>query len=233
MRASRFFALLGLSLLPDSVEAAPPVLDFSAITRDEQHSGDCAITFDDGPGDHTPILLDLLKTKHVPATFFVLGKQVLRHPEMIQRMVHEGHEVDNHSYDHPDMRKLDDAARQKEIDDTEHLLTSLGATPHFFRPPYGAYNPQLVQEAQHDGLEVVLWSHDSQDWRYHTVKDLENNILPALKDKKAHGVFLFHDIHDSTITAMPDVIDALTSAGCHFVTVGQWNGDNAAPANDR
>ncbi len=222
--------IVGLAPLLMSAEMAmaapPPVLDFNTIIRDEHHSGDCAVTFDDGPGEHTGVLLDVLAAHHVPATFFVLGEHVRRYPDFIRRMVADGHDVENHSYDHPDMRKLDEAARYKEIEDTEKLLLALGAHPQYFRPPYGSYDANLITEARREGLEVVLWSHDSLDWRYHSVADMEGHVMPVSTKGGAHGVFLFHDIHDSTIAAIPAILDALKSSGCHFVTMTQWMGDN-------
>lgn len=232
------FAVL-LSLLPEPAEAwpswlwgsgppqkvvpdiKPPPPDFA------DKAGDCAITFDDGPGQHTATLLDLLASRRIKATFFVLGQHARRYPDMIRRMVADGHEVENHSWDHPDMRKLDEAAREKEIADTVAELRRLGAEPKFFRPPYGAYDPALVAQARRDGLEVVLWSRDSEDWRYHTVSALEANILPA--GQRAHGVFLFHDIHDTTIAAMGGVLDDLGGRGCRFVTIAQYRAANPVP----
>ena len=166
---------------PSAWAEVPPALDFTSITRMESASSDCAITFDDGPGAHTGALLDTLKGLGVKATFFVLGEHVRRYPDLIRRMVAEGHEVENHSWDHPDMRKLDEAQRQKEMEDTVALLKTLGVTPHYFRPPYGSYDPALVAQARQDGMEVVLWTHDSVDWRYHSVTQLEGNVVPAGK----------------------------------------------------
>ena len=197
-------------------KAQPPALDFG----DKAKAGDCAVTFDDGPGPHTAILLDLLGARRIRATFFVLGQHARRYPELIRRMVADGHEVENHSWDHPDMRKLDEAARKREIEDTMAQLKSLGADPHYFRPPYGAYDPALLDLARKDGLEVVLWSRDSEDWKYHTVRAIEGNILPP--GQGAHGIFLFHDIHDSTIAAMGGVLDELKGRGCRFVTIAEY-----------
>lgn len=220
-------ALAAVALWGGAAWAAPPTLDFYPGTPAQRAVQDCAMTFDDGPGPHTGRLLDELAAKGVKATFFVLGENARRHPELIRRMVAEGHEVENHSWDHPDMRKLSPEERQKEIGDTLALLTSLGAEPRFFRPPYGAYDPALAEQARRDGLTLVLWTHDSVDWRYHSVADLESHALPA--GAGAHGVFLFHDIHDTTIDAMPAVLDELASKGCHFVTVAQWAADTGGP----
>ncbi|CAA7625126.1 Predicted xylanase/chitin deacetylase (fragment) [Candidatus Terasakiella magnetica] len=205
------------------VATPPPPLDFGGPVK----AGDCAVTFDDGPGPHTGLLLNLLTAKRVKATFFVLGEHAKRSPDLVRRMIAEGHEVENHSWDHPDMRKLDEAARIKEIEATEALLKSLGAEPRFFRPPYGAYDSALIAQARKNGLEVVLWSRDSEDWRYHTVAQLEGKILPA--SQGAHGVFLFHDIHDSTIGAMAGVLDDLAIKGCRFVTVAEYRDKNPLP----
>ena len=220
------WSLLGFGGVPKTAipPNQPPALDFGGPGK----AGACAITFDDGPGPHTGLLLDLLAQQRIKATFFVLGEHVRRFPDLIRRMVAEGHEVENHSWDHPDMRKLDEAARQKEIEDTVALLRTLGVEPHYFRPPYGAYDPALVDLARKDGLEVVLWSRDSEDWRYHTVSAMEGNILPA--GQGAHGVFLFHDIHDSTIAAMTGVLNDLKTKGCRFVTVAEYRAENPPPA---
>ncbi len=219
--------LVGFAMPAGAVEL--PLLDFTAIARSEGLSPDCALTFDDGPADHTAALLDTLAAKSIKATFFVVGIKVRRHPELVRRMIAEGHEVENHSYDHPDMLKLSEPERQREIHDTEAMLESLGAKPHFFRPPYGAYDGALVEDARREGLEVVLWSHDSEDWRYHTVATIEGKILPTAA-RAAHGVFLFHDLQTPTVTLMPAILDALRDKGCRFVTVLEWVVDSRARA---
>jgi peptidoglycan/xylan/chitin deacetylase (PgdA/CDA1 family) len=121
--------------LPHGAAAGLLPPDFKLGTSAQRQAGDCALTFDDGPGPHTGLLLDSLAKKGVKATFFVLGEHVRQHPDLIRRMVAEGHEVENHSWDHPDMRRLDPAARQREIEDTEAMLSALGASPHFSARP--------------------------------------------------------------------------------------------------
>ncbi|MBI3516358.1 MAG: polysaccharide deacetylase family protein [Proteobacteria bacterium] len=206
-----------------------PVLDFNAIVRAEGLSPDCALTFDDGPASHTAELLDVLAAKSAKATFFVVGVNIRRFPHLVRRMIADGHEVENHSYDHPDMLHLSEAERRREILDTQALLESLGAKPHFFRPPYGAYDVALIDEARRDGLTVVLWSHDSEDWRYHTIATIEGRIVPPATHG-AHGVFLFHDLQPDTVTIMPAIIDELRAKGCRFVTVLEWVEDSRAAA---
>ena len=206
----------------------PPVLDYNLLQREEHSSDDCAITFDDGPGNHTGQLLDLLADRQIKATFFVLGIHVRQHPDIIRRLIAEGHAIGSHSYDHPDMRHLDDLQRRQQLRATNKLLSDLGVKPLFFRPPYGGYDEALVQEAYREGMQVILWSHDSQDWHYHSLPTIEGKLLTP-PGKNPHGVFLFHDVHDTTIAAMPAILDELRTRGCHFVTMNEWTEHHLSP----
>ncbi|HWR04730.1 MAG TPA: polysaccharide deacetylase family protein [Humidesulfovibrio sp.] len=197
------------------------ILDAPGIRRMEARDNACAITFDDGPGKYTDALLDILKAHHVRATFFVLGGNAVRHRQTLLRMAAEGHEIANHSYDHPDFRHLSPERQRDEIERTEQVLRGLGITPRFFRPPYGLYDADTVRLAEQEHMVLALWSVDSQDWKYRKLSELEARVLPG-KGEKAEGVFLFHDIHQTTVNAMGDVLDKLAADGCRFVTLGQW-----------
>lgn len=212
---------IGPAVAPPIAPAASPTpvpLDSDAHPQNKTANNDCALTFDDGPSASTGALLDLLAKDGIKATFFVLGEHAHRYPEIIKRMLAEGHDVENHSWDHPDMVKLAPAERQSEIEKTDSFLKELGAQPHYFRPPYGLYDAALVKQAHDDGYEIILWTQDSDDWRYHTVASIENEIHP----KTGHGVYLFHDTHKTTIAAMPTLIDDLKKQGCQFTTITQW-----------
>ena len=214
-------ALLALFGAAPALAAQDNILDAQEIARLEPRGHACALTFDDGPGKFTPKLLDILKQREIHATFFVLGEHVEKLPDMIRRMAAEGHEIDNHSFDHPLLRHLSAEQQVQEIKKTERALLALGITPHFFRPPYGSYNAETVRAAAEEHLVLALWSVDSLDWKYHTVKGIEAQVLP-----KGHieprGIFLFHDIHRTTVRAMPDVLEKLAQAGCRFVTLSEW-----------
>lgn len=181
----------------------------------------CAVTFDDGPGRYTRRLLDALKARDAKVTFFVLGEQVRREPDVVRRMAAEGHEVANHSFDHPDFRHLSPAEQQREIDATQSALRSLGIEPKYFRPPYGNYEPETIRAAARDGLTVVLWTADGEDWRYHTVHALEAHVDQELK-VNVGGIYLFHDIHPWTVAAIPEILDRVAEGGCRFVTLSQF-----------
>lgn len=205
--------------------ASAQVVDGDWLMDQPMRENLCALTFDDGPSRFTPQLLDMLAEYGIPATFFVLGKQAEYHPQTIRRILEEGHEIGNHSYSHPNLRHLPLAQKTEEIRRTDAILRSLGASPFFLRPPYGAYDAHTIKVARSLGLSVVLWSLDSGDWRH----------LPADYAKLRHtrggvyetghlrGVFLFHDILKRTVEDLPRIISHLRAGGCQrFVTMSQY-----------
>ena len=180
-----------------------------------------ALTFDDGPHPkHTTRLLDMLKERGVKATFYVIGQNVVQYPEIMQRMVAEGHEIGHHTYTHPSLNKISAAKLTEEITKTnEAIVQSFGARPTTIRPPYGATNASVNQRLNEEfGLTVVMWSVDPQDWKIRKASHVSNHIL---QNTKSGSIVLAHDIHPSTIDAMPAVLDGLLSKGHQFVTVSE------------
>ncbi|MCL2124239.1 MAG: polysaccharide deacetylase family protein, partial [Desulfovibrionaceae bacterium] len=197
-----------------------------ALLRQEMPANYCALTFDDGPGPYTAALLDLLAERGIVATFFVLGQNAERRPALIKRMLAEGHEVANHSYSHPNMRRMRPEAQFLEMKKTLDVLQSLGAEVRYFRPPYGSYSAQTVAKAGALGMGILLWSLDSQDWKRHasrleglrSVSPVAQQSFPGMR-----GVLLFHDTHRHTVDEMPAILDALSAGGCErFVTVSEY-----------
>ncbi|WP_165175110.1 polysaccharide deacetylase family protein [Desulfovibrio sp. ZJ369] len=212
-----------LILMAESLPAR--VLDGGSIMDQRMNENLCAITFDDGPSRNTPQLLDLLNQYGIPATFFVLGQQAELYPDLVRRIVAEGHEVGNHSFSHPNLRLLAPERKIDEIRRTDAVLRSLGAAPLFLRPPYGAFDTHTVEAAEALGLSVVLWSVDSRDWQ-HLPADyakLHNTRGYAYPPGMLRGVFLFHDTHKSTVEDLPRIIRELRTGGCQrFVTVSEY-----------
>jgi hypothetical protein len=165
----------------------------------------------------------MLSVYTIPATFFVVGTQVERHPDTIRRMLAEGHEVGNHSYSHSALRKLSHEEQEMDLRKLDVRLRELGAKPRFVRPPYGFYDHNTVNAVQDLNGQLVMWSVDSQDWRK---KDLRNDILSSMQTLYSgaplRGVFLFHDTHRMTIENMPQIVDALKASGCRFVTLSEY-----------
>ncbi|MBV9719737.1 MAG: polysaccharide deacetylase family protein [Candidatus Eremiobacteraeota bacterium] len=181
-----------------------------------------ALTFDDGPYPiYTPMLLDVLRDLHVPATFFLIGKDAEQWPEITQRIEADGNEIADHTYTHPNLDQESAEAVRKEIvegGDTLWALTHDPAARTFMRPPHGRYTEQTLQIAQALGYSVVLWTDDSGDWRTLTVPQLQRHLLAHAT---APEIVLLHSGKLATIQALPYVVARFRAAGYRFVTVGE------------
>lgn len=182
-----------------------------------------ALTFDDGPWPYTPALLDNLKKHKAKATFFVLGRKVESRADMMKRMVDEGHEIGNHTWDHPDLTKLSDEEILSEIASTQQVIQeTAGITPVFMRPPNGATNTRVGSLMKTFGLPQILWTGSTLDWQARDTKVIKERTL---KFAKRDAVILLHDIVPETVKAMETVVDTLTKKGYKLVTVSTLLGD--------
>lgn len=174
-----------------------------------------ALTFDDGPSNYTPQLLDILKENEAKATFFVLGKSAKIQQNTIQRIHAEGHQIGNHSWDHKDLKKLSRSGIEHQIFDTNKVIKDItGVEPTILRPPYGSYNDLVKSTAK---LPIILWDLDPLDWKDRNSK----TVAERMSKGKPNGILLAHDIHKSTVDAMPTVIKNLKAKGYHLVTIDQ------------
>lgn len=203
---------------PEPQPAAPRKPSYNSCNVEGPY---LAITFDDGPHPkNTPRLLDMLKERGIKATFYVIGQNVVQYPDILQRMVAEGHEIGNHSYTHPSLTKCSPGKVSEEITKTnEAIFQAAGVKPTTMRPPYGATNSSITQRL-HDEFElaVIMWSVDPLDWKIRKASHVSNHIL---QNSKAGSIILAHDIHPSTIDAMPAALDGLLAKGHKFVTVSE------------
>ena len=201
------------------------VVEGNAIMDQPMRENLCALTFDDGPSINTPHLLDMLGEYGIPATFFMLGNQAERHPDIVKRVIAEGHEVGNHSYSHPNLRVVSLARKEEELRRTDTILRNLGASPQFVRPPYGSYDASTEKVAASLGLSLMLWSMDSRDWQRlpDNYATLRNNRGTVYAPGTLRGIFLFHDSHKRTVDDLPRIIRDLRAGGCQrFVTVTDY-----------
>ena len=180
-----------------------------------------ALTFDDGPHPTlTPRLLDILKSHNVKATFYVTGQNVARYPGITRRIVAEGHEIGNHTWGHPNLTKLSDAAVRSELDRTNTaIVNAVGVKPRTFRPPYAAMTSrQRAWVNAEYGYPIVFWNVDPRDW-----KDRNANLVTSrlLSGTRKGSILLLHDIHATSVSAVPQTINGLISKGYQFVTVSQ------------
>lgn len=180
-----------------------------------------AITFDDGPHPkNTPRLLDMLRERNIKATFYVIGRNVDLYPNVLRRTVSEGHEVGNHTYNHPILSKLGDSTvRDELIKCRDAVARAAGVQPRTLRPPYGALL-QRQREWIHRELKypTIMWSVDPLDWKRPGASVVTSRIL---SNTTPGAIVLAHDLHASTVDAMPGTLDGLLRKGYKFVTVSQ------------
>ena len=180
-----------------------------------------AMTFDDGPSpETTPRLLDMLKQRNIKATFFLIGENAAANPDLVRRILAEGHELGNHTWTHPQLSKLSDDRVTAEISKTQEAIKAAsGYTPTLLRPPYGAITSrQREWIANRFGLNIILWSVDPFDWKRPGSSVITQRIL---SQARPGAIILSHDIHKQTVDAMPATLDGLIGKGYKFVTVTQ------------
>ena|GEM_PF-6196619 len=176
-----------------------------------------ALTFDDGPhGILTPRLLDHLAEANVPATFFVLGTNAAARPDIVTRAHAEGHEIGSHSFRHSQLPRLSLAALRADFAATDAaIVAATTVAPAVFRPPYGLHNATVRNNSPQ---ALILWSIDPRDWADRDAHIVYNRVVDQARDG---AIILLHDIHASTVEAVPWIITSLKTRGFTFVTVSQ------------
>ncbi|MEU0048874.1 polysaccharide deacetylase family protein [Streptomyces sp. NPDC006309] len=179
-----------------------------------------ALTFDAGPSENSARLLDILKERKVPATFFLLGKRhIEKYPELVRRMADEGHEVASHTWDHKILTRISDARIREELKRPNDAIERLtGHKPTLMRPPQGRTDANVHAISKELGLAEVLWSVTAKDY---TTTDSALITKRVLDQASRDGIILLHDIYQGTVPAVPGIIDALKARGYVFVTVPQ------------
>lgn len=201
----------------DNKEAAS---EGESSQKEEQPGGkQVALTFDDGPDPKSTIqILEILKKYDAKATFFMLGSRVEYYPDAAKAVKLEGHEIGNHSWNHPDLSKMPIANALEEINRTRDIIQKVtGEKPTVFRPPYGAFTDQLSKQTI---PPIILWNVDTLDWKYRSAPKLLEEVK---KSTHAGSTVLMHDIHQSTADGLDDVMAYLQSQGYEFVTVSELN----------
>jgi peptidoglycan/xylan/chitin deacetylase (PgdA/CDA1 family) len=195
------------------------------LVSGDPHSPAVCLTFDDGPGDSTPLILDTLKRLGVRATFFLLGENVERLPELARRIAEEGHEVGNHTFSHSYLcwkmpgRILWEVRRAQEV-----IEAATGRHPKLFRPPYGVRWFGLSSILKRNHLTAVMWSVSSVDWRFPAPRIVERVTRKA----RAGSIILFHDgipkkeggDRRATAEALEEIIQTLAKR-YRFVTASE------------
>jgi peptidoglycan-N-acetylglucosamine deacetylase len=209
------------------------------IRRTGYKPGLVALTFDDGPDPKwTPQILDILRAKKVPATFFIIGENSMAHPLLLQRVMDEGHEVGSHTFTHPNLALVSEAGTRIELNTTQRLVQAYtGRSMRLFRAPYfGDAEPTTSNElvparmAQDDGYTNVGLHVDPGDWKTPgvniIVNETVNQVLSGNADR-SEQIVLLHDgggDREQTVEALPRIIDTLRARGYTFVPVSTLAG---------
>lgn len=181
-----------------------------------------AITFDDGPGLYTDRLLAALRAADAKATFFVLGDVSAARPAALRKIAAAGHEIATHTWSHRALPSLTDTQVRGQLTRSADVIESItGTRPELMRPPYGSLSSRVVGILGVREWPIVLWDVDPEDWRYKNADTVYRRVLA----RTAPGsIVLLHDIHATTVAAVPRILTALADRGYTFVTVSELYG---------
>ena len=195
-----------LNLLPDWV----------VQTRGPRKGDVRYLTFDDGPNpDYTARVLDVLAAHGARASFFLVGQNVERYPDLVTRMVAEGHRLGNHSYSHSIFSEISRSDQMTEIARTDALLAEFDGCPrHPFRPPRGVFSPTLLLRLVRAGRTLTYWSYDSLDYQKHPVHEIVESLRK--RPPRPADIVLMHDDNERAPSILQALLPQWCSAGYSF-----------------
>lgn len=222
-------AVSALTTVPASTRVTAP----AATARTTSSVAPCsaglvALTFDDGPARGvTADLVDILRTRHVPATFFMVGSRVRTAPGTARIVARAGFTIGNHTWSHPQLTRLGNRAVRHEIRTTARELRNNGIRPStLMRPPYGAIDARVRADMHDLGLVPVLWDVDSDDWRGGSARQIARSILRQLRPHRSNIVLQHDGVRNSraSVAAVPLVIRTARHRGYCFARLGPHGG---------
>ncbi|MCG5243379.1 polysaccharide deacetylase family protein [Azospirillum doebereinerae] len=194
-------------------------LDLGDVDRESPFARVVALTIDDGPDPNDLRILEILRRHGAKATFFCIGGKVMQHRDIALALAASGNEVGSHSQTHPMMTDLPAAQRDRNLGKANAALAGAGIHPAWFRPPYGDFDETVTALAQAHGLQTVLWTVDSQDW-----KGLGTDaIVQRVTERLAPGaVVLMHSTKPASLQALSRILEDGERKGYRFVTMTEW-----------
>lgn len=212
-----FCLLLSLALPILSVSAEQSVTN--VYHRHDNNEMKIALTFDDGPHPVlTPKILDILKKHQVKATFFIVGENANNYPEVVERILNEGHEIGNHTYTHDKIDRGEIERCEKTIYELTDYRTKL------FRPPEGLINNAIKSASASLGYDIILWNIDTRDWDHTSPNDICKNVISNIC---VGSIILMHDyisFNSPTPEALELLLPKLIDMGYQFVVVSELIG---------
>ena len=217
------FVGLGLGGAAAATGTAPPPVPVRVVRAVPVPVKAVALTFDDGPNaTYTPEILSLLQQYAAKATFFVVGREVVRHPQLVRQEAKVGMEIGNHGFNHLTLRGMDPAAIQAEVKPVEQEITAItGNRPTLYRLPRGRSDPRALRTLADMGYTVVAWNVDTQDYLRRTPQAIAAQVE---KQVRPGSIVIFHDgggTRRSTVAALRLLLPALKQQGYQMLTVSQ------------
>lgn len=197
---------------------------------DCRHTKCVALTFDDGPGVQTPKLLQMLKAGGARATFFLLGDVSNARPAYVEAIAAAGHEIGTHTWSHRQLPLLsDDLVRAQLTRSADKLEALTGTRPELMRPPYGDLSDRVRRIMGERDWPMIMWSVDPEDWKDRNADTVYKRVIA----RTAPGsIVLLHDIHPTTVAAVPRILAELKRRGYTFVTVTELYGGEPAAGRE-
>lgn len=193
-----------------------------------------ALTFDDGPGPYTPLVLSVLARENVPATFFQVGSLQKYFHDSTTQIVARGYPIGDHTQSHAPMSKLSGRDQKSQIIQQISAMGDYGAPfPRLFRPPYGLWNSTTLRILRQNRMLMVLWTIDTEDYKLPGIARIAHTVLA---NARPGAIVLMHDAggnRQETAAALPKIISGLKARGYKLVTVPRLLLDNPAPANQQ
>jgi peptidoglycan/xylan/chitin deacetylase (PgdA/CDA1 family) len=203
---------------PETAEVRRLIAAGRPIYCAPDRGNEVALTFDDGPGPYTKLMLDKLRKHYAQATFFIVGRNIPLAPALLVRERRIG-AVGDHTYTHPLLTALSASAQRAELARTQHAVARASGGPVFlFRPPYGAHDATTDRIARSRGLLEILWNVDSRDSLGASYAQIEHNVIAGLRPG---AIVLMHENHGQTVRAMLAIFTALERRHLRAVSVPQ------------
>ncbi|WP_152656775.1 delta-lactam-biosynthetic de-N-acetylase [Oceanobacillus sp. CFH 90083] len=205
---------------PPEIGSYQEVLDkYNAFYLDDSGEKNIYLTFDNGyEQGFTSDILDVLKKEEVPAAFFITGHYVESEPDLVKRMVEDGHIIGNHSYHHPDFTIMDKEAIKKELIDLEHAVAEVSDQDEliYVRPPRGTFSSNTLKWSTELGLVHVFWSLAFKDWETNSQKGADYAYEEIMKQIHPGAIILLHAVSSDNAAALEKVIQDLKAEGYQF-----------------
>lgn len=197
---------------------------YGAIFLGDTSKKEIFLTFDNGyENGYTAQILDTLQEKKVPAVFFVTGHYVKDQPDLLQRMVKEGHIIGNHSWSHPDMTRISDGKMQEELTKVKEEVAKVTGQSemHFLRPPRGIFSERVLAVSKKLGYTSVFWSIAYNDWNVNAQKGWKYAYDNVMAQLHPGAVILLHAVSRDNADALPRIIDDARARGYEFKSLEQ------------